>query len=306
MENCPKKAEEGFTDPLAQIIKKPKFAIIGLGFISGKHLDAIDDVGGELIMGCDIDEEKSIKLPSECKFFRYWKNMLDDPLFEKVDYVSICTPNHLHFPMIQAVRDREKEVICEKPLVLRSEQIHELDDKVYTVLQLRYSPLLALMRGCVLSSNLVTMNITVNRGAWYFDSWKNDKEKSGGLCMNIGIHYFDLLILLFGNLIVKDVFISVPDREIGGVFYTNDSFITWKLSLLGKKDNQHRSIVINNMKFNLSRNFESLHTQVYKDIVFSDGGVTPRMVYKTIRLVEMIHTKLKLGEICRNEVAPVF
>jgi UDP-N-acetyl-2-amino-2-deoxyglucuronate dehydrogenase len=296
MEINPVKKEKSHTDSSPKSVVQPKFAIIGLGFISDKHLDAIEDVNGVVVAGCDIDEEKRQKLPEGCRFFPKWERMMNDSIFREVDYVSICTPNYLHFPMAVAARERGKKVICEKPLVIRSEHIHHLDDKVYSVLQLRYSPILNTIRNNLSDSNMVEMNISVHRGDWYFDSWKNDDEKSGGLCMNIGIHYFDLLTSLFGHLSVKDVFVGMPGKEIGGVFHTEDNFITWKLSLLAKKDNQCRSITVNNIKYDLSRRFDNLHTKVYEDVVFNDNGVTPNMVYKSLRLVEMINMKLKLVE----------
>ena len=274
-------------------VKKPKFGIIGLGFISGKHIEAIEDIGGELIAGCDIDKEKFHKLPEGCEKFTDWKGMIKSSVFREVDYVSICTPNYLHFPMVGECRRKEKTVICEKPLVLNSAQLLGMDENVFCVLQLRYSPILGQLRSELRDANIVDMNITVHRGEWYLSSWKNGFSKSGGLVMNIGVHYFDILSELFKSLVLKDIFIGVPGRELGGVFYTENDFITWKLSIMGSQDNQCRMISINGKNFDLSKKFDSLHTEVYRKIVWHGEGITPRMVYRSLRVVETINRSME-------------
>src|SRR3990167_5285954 len=113
------------------------WALIGLGFISSRHIEAIKHVGGNLIVSCDIDPEKQI---DGVPFWEDWRAMVESPAFEEVDNVAILTPNYLHYSMIKECVKRKKRVLCEKPLVLNAQEALSLPDDVFTVLQLRYHP----------------------------------------------------------------------------------------------------------------------------------------------------------------------
>src|SRR3989344_7885359 len=122
--------------------KNNKWALIGLGFISQRHIQAIEDIGDELIVACDTDKKKKDKCP-KAKFFTNTWEMMQDKLWQEVDWVAICTPNYLHAPMILAAN--EKNIICEKPLTFGPDNLKMLEDldnlktnkpKIFTVLQL--------------------------------------------------------------------------------------------------------------------------------------------------------------------------
>lgn len=268
------------------------FALIGLGFISEKHIEAIESVGGKLLLACDIDIRTYFKTPDHTTVHNLWTSMFHDPKMREIDYVSICTPNYLHFPMLQSARALNKKVICEKPLVLDCNEIFHLDKEVNTVLQLRYSPLYLQMASAVREVNEVQMDIFVHRGTWYFDSWKNDKEMSGGMCMNIGIHYFDLLGQLFGELEVREAGWIERDKIARGVLASDKTFISWQLSIVEPKATQRRLLTINGQKFNLSRKFENLHTNVYAEVL-EGNGIKPRSVLPSLKLVKAINKNLE-------------
>jgi len=269
------------------------YALIGLGFISQKHIDAINNTGGKLLMACDIDSNKWGKLDTDVEFFTDWHLMFRNIEFKNVDIVSICTPNYLHFEMINAARFMEKTAICEKPLVLNPEQIRVLDDKVNVVMQLRYSSLLSsnIFDSIKKEGNDVELNINVHRGEWYFNTWKNDKSKSGGLLMNIGIHYFDLLQLLFGDFTSLLSAVNT-EKSAKGILHNSRSEVRWNINLDIPMDNQRRQLVVNGEKFNLSAGFDNLHTIVYKDII-NGGGIKPSEAYKSIWLTRKLQ---ELGE----------
>ena len=271
--------------------KEPKFALMGLGFISESHIDAIEAVGGKIALACDIDTNTYFKVPDHTLVHNDWLLMMRDPRFKEVDYVSICTPNYLHFPMALEARARGKKVICEKPLVLSCAETYHLDNEVNTVLQLRHSPLYLQMGAAQKETNEVFMDIYVHRGEWYFLSWKNDIVRSGGMCMNIGVHYFDLLTLLFGGLQVEEAEWVMKDKIAKGVLVNDTTFISWTLSIVEPKATQRRQLSINGRSFNLNRKFESLHTKVYQDVL-EGNGIKPPSVLNSIKLVNNITQKL--------------
>src|SRR3990167_6165931 len=164
-----------------------KYAVIGLGFIFPRHKEAIEKTGGEIILTCDIDETKKADFTS-------WETMFDSPKFDTVDAVVICTPNYLHSSIARRALARGKKVLCEKPLSI--DGVDGLEG-VNTVLQLRYHP--EVIRAKALKPYSIELRLNFKRGDDYFNGWKGDNSKSGGLLYNLGIHYFDLLFYLLGE-----------------------------------------------------------------------------------------------------------
>lgn len=249
---------------------KTTFGIIGLGFISDRHIKAGHDVGWELVAGCDIDETKKHKI-GNAKFFTDYKEMLK----EEFDYLVICTPNYLHFEMALDGVVNGKKIILEKPPVIKYEDLKYLrpySALISNIFQLRLNPELQKLKASIDKDKKynVEFEVCVHRGDWYFDSWKNDKEKSGGLMFNIGVHYFDLLCWLFGDFNYKAVIDTYTDKEIKGYMqnnWKNNCFVKWHLKIDQPIDNQYRLLKINGETINLSENFEGLHTKVYQEII---------------------------------------
>lgn len=275
------------------------WAIIGLGFISQRHIDAIKDIGDNLLMACDIDSQKQLKLNDEVRFFTDWRQMTEDPEFkEKVDYVAICTPNNLHFEMAVNL-GFTKTVLCEKPLVISKNQVKAMtlsrvpDNKIFTVLQLRHNPEMQAVKQEVERSIAVggfyegSMNINLHRGDFYFKGWKANDEESGGLLFNIGIHYFDLLVWLFGKANKVEVFNQSNEKTKNGKIDFENASIAWHLSIEAPMDNQMRRLKLNEMSIDLTRHFENLHTKVYQDIK-NGKGVGLAEASKSIELVDML------------------
>ena len=283
------------------------FAIVGLGFISERHIKAIKNIGGRLSCVCDIDKSKIDIIPFcyDVKniygfvfiptFFQDWKEMMRSRVFKKVDYVVILTPNHLHFEMIKEARKRGKKVICEKPLVTSMDELAVLieDKEIYTTLQLRYGyPIMKKKRSP--SFNEIYMNIEVHRGDWYYKSWKVDKELSGGLLFNIGIHYFDLLLSEFPDLKVTEVS-EYDDRRMEGKLECTEARIKWRLRIDASIDKQKRELVfrgkepidLTHFSYGLAKtkvDFENLHVKVYEDIM-KGKGIRSKDLIKVTKLV---------------------
>lgn len=273
------------------------FALIGAaGYIAPRHMKAIKDVGGNLVAALDPHDSVGI-LDSyfpDADFFTEFERF--DRHLEKlkrqgtkVDYISICSPNYLHDAHIRFALRYGADAICEKPLVLNpwnAEALMEIEKetgkKVYTILQLRLHPDIIKLKEMVDNGpkdKIYDIDLTyiTSRGKWYDYSWKGDISKSGGIAMNIGIHFFDMLIWVFGDVTDKEVF-EKNDRTIKGKLFTKRAEVNWLLSINPKllSNNQNRTertLQIEGTEFEFSTGFTSLHTQSYSGILSKEGFV---------------------------------
>lgn len=255
------------------------FAIIGTGFITPLHMEAIHHVGGRVSGVYNT-------LRGEAD----WREAIDDPA---ADAVVILTPNHLHVPMALAASDRGKRVLCEKPLGISSEEVARLAGRdVRTVLQLRHHPLVSDLRDIAASGERaeIAMDITVFRDAPYFASWKGDDARSGGILFNIGIHYFDLLLHVFGEPTVRDVWESTP-RAAAGLIVGPRYRCRWRVRIDPDRKRQRRLFRVNGVDYDFSvkdnLSAENLHRAVYREFV-GGGGVLPEDALPSVKLVEAL------------------
>ena len=274
-----------------------RFALTGLaGYIAPRHLKAIKEVGGVLV--ASLDPATNVGLVDsffpEAEFFtepEAFEAYLED-LRDRgggVDYLSIASPNHLHYPQIRMALRLGANALSEKPLVLWPEEIARLKEleartgrRVYTVLQLRVHPsLLALKErlGQEKGAKDVVLTYVTGRGKWYGKSWKVDEAKSGGLATNIGIHFFDLLAWLFGRALHVEVHARTPTVNAGYLelegarvrwFLSIDpSFVPEPLRRQGKRT--YRSIAVDGEEVEFSEGFTDLHTEVYRKTLAGEG-----------------------------------
>src|SRR5438034_4608412 len=213
------------------------FALTGVaGFVAPRHLKAIKDTGNRLVAAVDPHDAVGVldRYAFDVRFFteferfdRHLEKLRRGPEEQRVHYVSICSPNYLHDAHIRLALRVGADVVCEKPLVINpwnldalQELEHETGQKVNTVLQLRLHPSLIALRERIRSESTHTQHVVcltyvTTRGAWYDVSWKGSDERSGGIVTNIGIHFFDLLLWLFGG--VQDCAVHLRDsRRVGG------------------------------------------------------------------------------------------
>ena len=274
-----------------------RFALTGLaGYIAPRHLKAIKEVGGVLV--ASLDPATNVGLVDsffpEAEFFTepeafeaYLEDLRDRG--EGVDYLSIASPNHLHYPQIRMALRLGANALSEKPLVLWPEEIARLKEleartgrRVYTVLQPRVHPsLLALKErlGQEKGAKDVVLTYVTGRGKWYGKSWKVDEAKSGGLATNIGIHFFDLLAWLFGRALHVEVHARTPTVNAGYLelegarvrwFLSIDpSFVPEPLRRQGKRT--YRSIAVDGEEVEFSEGFTDLHTEVYRKTLAGEG-----------------------------------
>ena len=260
-----------------------RFALTGLaGYIAPRHLKAIKEVGGVLV--ASLDPATNVGLVDsffpEAEFFTepeafeaYLEDLRDRG--EGVDYLSIASPNHLHYPQIRMALRLGANALSEKPLVLWPEEIARLKEleartgrRVYTVLQLRVHPsLLALKErlGQEKGAKDVVLTYVTGRGKWYGKSWKVDEAKSGGLATNIGIHFFDLLAWLFGRALHVEVHARTPTVN-AGYLELEGARVRWFLSI-----DPSRSIAVDGEEVEFSEGFTDLHTEVYRKTLAGEG-----------------------------------
>jgi UDP-N-acetyl-2-amino-2-deoxyglucuronate dehydrogenase len=282
------------------------FALIGAaGYVAPRHMKAIRETGNELVAALDPYDGVGImdSYFPEADFFiepeRFDRHL--DKLrrlsaqrageVKKIDFVSICSPNYMHDAHIRLALRNYAHAICEKPVVLNpwnAEAISDIENeygkKVYSVLQLRHHPKIAGLRDKVLKESTgkifeIDLTYITSRGKWYFRSWKGDESKSGGIATNIGVHFFDMLSWIFGNVKDSRVHILQPDKA-AGLLELDRARVRWFLSL-DKKDlpgriceagkSTFRLLTIDEEEFEFSEGFTDLHTVSYQEILAGKG-----------------------------------
>lgn len=274
------------------------FVLIGAaGYVAPRHMRAIRDTGNVLLAALDKNDSVGIidSYFPDASFFTEFERF--DRHVDKlnrsqspIDYVSVCSPNYLHDSHIRFGLRIGADVICEKPLVLNpwnvaglQEMESETGKKVYTILQLRLHPVLQELKRKVQNSNGkiydVDLTYITSRGNWYYASWKGEKEKSGGIATNIGIHFFDMLAWIFGDIHENVVHLHTHDRA-AGYLLLDRARVRWFLSInpetlpesakaAGMRT--YRSITVDGGEVEFSEGFNDLHTLSYKAILEGKG-----------------------------------
>jgi UDP-N-acetyl-2-amino-2-deoxyglucuronate dehydrogenase len=300
------------------------FALIGAGgFVAPRHMKAIKETGNNLIAAVDPSDSVGVldSYFNDVRFFveferfdRHIEKLRRQAEEERVQYVSICSPNYLHDAHVRFALRVGADAICEKPLVLNpwnldalAELEQESKHKVYTVLQLRLHPALIALREKLLAEKRnhkhdVCLTYVTSRGRWYLVSWKGQVDRSGGLPTNIGIHFFDLLAWLFGPVQQSEVHHSEATK-VGGYLELERARVTWLLSIdhddlpeTARREGKStfRSITIDEEEVEFSGGFTDLHTMVYKDIL-NGGGFGLDDARPSIELVHDIREAAPVG-----------
>ena len=277
------------------------FALTGAsGYVAPRHLKAIKETGNTLVTAVDPHDSVGV-LDSyfrDTMFFteferfdRHVEKLRRQGQGDAVDYVSICSPNYLHDAHARFALRIGANAICEKPLVLNPwniEALAELEKEsghnIFTVLQLRVHPSLIALREILNrephdTKKDVRMTYVTSRGPWYLVSWKGQSDRSGGLATNIGIHFFDLLMWLFGDVQRSDVHLASPTKT-GGFLELPRARVQWFLSIdrddlpreaIDKGQPTYRSITIDGREIEFSGGFGDLHTIVYRETLAGRG-----------------------------------
>ena len=276
------------------------FALIGAaGYIAPRHLKAINDTNNNLIAALDKFDSVGVMdsyFPN-ADFFVEFERF--DRHIEKIkrqqninlDYVSICTPNYLHDSHIRMALRRGADAICEKPLVLNPWNVDALSaiekesgQKIHTILQLRLHPSIIALKKQIENGPIdkvydVDLTYITSRGNWYDISWKGDESKSGGIATNIGVHFYDMLSWIFGDVKTNIVHVREKGKSAGYLEFEK-ARVRWFLSIdenslpkevKEKGQRTYRSITVNDEEIEFSDGFTELHTKSYEGILKGKG-----------------------------------
>lgn len=301
------------------------FALLGAaGYIAPRHLKAIQDTKNKLIAALDKFDSVGImdRYFPKADFFVEFERF--DRHIEKLkrnhinlDYVSICTPNYLHDAHIRMALRRGADAICEKPIVLNPWNIEALEaieketsNKINTILQLRLHESIINLKNKVDLENKNTkydidLTYITSRGKWYDISWKGDESKSGGIATNIGVHFYDMLSWIFGNVQENKVHLREKHKAAGYLEFEK-ARVRWFLSIdeddlpteiKEKGQKTFRSISIDNQELEFSDGFTELHTKSYQEIL-KGKGYGLQEVKSSINIVHQIRNNkiIETGE----------
>jgi UDP-N-acetyl-2-amino-2-deoxyglucuronate dehydrogenase len=275
------------------------FAITGVaGYIAPRHLKAITETGNRIVAATDPHDAVGIldRYSFDIRFFteferfdRHLEKLRRGPAEQRVDYVSICSPNHLHDAHARLALRIGADAICEKPLVINPWNLDALEEieaetgrRVFSVLQLRVHPALLALKhkvSTVHGRHSVSLTYVTSRGHWYDVSWKGSPERSGGIAVNIGIHFFDLLLWLFGPVQECDVHLSDRTRMAGHLelecatvrWFLSTDFNDLPFAPQPGARATFRSIVVDGREVEFTDGFADLHTRVYEDVLAGRG-----------------------------------
>jgi UDP-N-acetyl-2-amino-2-deoxyglucuronate dehydrogenase len=289
------------------------FVLIGAGgYIAPRHLKAIKETGNVLLAAVDKNDSVGImdSYFPDANFFTEFERF--DRHIEKlkrqgthIDYVVVCSPNYLHDAHIRFGLRIGADVICEKPLVLNPWNVDalleiekETQKKVYTILQLRLHPAVIALREKVLADppgkkHVIDLSYITSRGRWYHASWKGDIQKSGGIATNIGVHFFDMLLWIFGN-VQENIVKEHNATTASGILVLEKATVNWFLSINadalptainreGKRT--YRSLTVDGSEFEFSEGFTELHNLSYQEILSGNGF--PMMESK--KAIQVVH-----------------
>lgn len=277
------------------------FAVIGVGgYVAPRHLKAIQDTGNRLVAAVDPNDSVGIldRYSEDVRYFReierfdrHLDKLRRGAHEHRIDWVSICSPNYLHDAHIRLALRNGANVLCEKPIVINPWNLDALQQlegetghRIFTVLQLRVHPQLIALRERLLARpaarrTKVSLSYITSRGPWYHVSWKGSEEKSGGIGTNIGVHFFDLLIWLFGKPVHATLSVKEPSR-MRGELELEGADVTWFLStdrtdlpaeVKEKEQSTYRLITIDGEPVEFSEGFTDLHTEIYRRTLQGSG-----------------------------------
>jgi UDP-N-acetyl-2-amino-2-deoxyglucuronate dehydrogenase len=275
------------------------FALIGAGgYIAPRHMKAIKDTGNNLLAALDKHDSVGIldsyfpQADFFTEFERFDRHLEKQKrLGTKTDYVSVCSPNYLHDAHIRFGLRIGADVICEKPVVLNPwnidalvEMEKETGQKIYTILQLRLHPAIIALKEKIAAAPAgkkyaIDLRYITSRGNWYHTSWKGDPQKSGGIATNIGVHFFDMLMWIFGAAKENNITKHTADTASGNLALQRAN-VNWMLSIdantlpddvkaSGKRT--FRTLSIDGEEFEFSEGFTELHTKSYEEIIKGNG-----------------------------------
>ena len=298
-----------------------RFGLIGAaGYIAPRHLKAIKETGNDLVASMDVNDSVGImdSFFPDAEFFTEFEqfdSFIEDECLagRKLDYMVVCSPNYLHLPHIKFALRKGIDVICEKPVVLKSAELEVIKKyelkygaTLSSILQLRLHPAILQLRDRVRLAPAdkvfdVELTYLTSRGKWYLRSWKGFEHKSGGVATNIGVHFYDMLSFIFGKVQASEVHYR-DNKTSAGYIKLEKARVRWFLSIdaahlptnaVHGEKSTYRSVTIEGEELEFSGGFNDLHTDSYKNIIQGHGfGVeenkTAINIVEALRVTDII------------------
>lgn len=308
------------------------FGLIGAaGYVAPRHMKAIKETGNRLVAALDKNDSVGImddyfpKADFFTEFERFDRHIEKLRRFNdhnRIQYISIASPNYLHDAHIRFALRVDAEAICEKPLVLNPWNVEALKEieaesgrRVNSILQLRLHPVIRALKNKIDSDSTghkykIDLTYITGRGHWYFYSWKGDESKSGGIATNIGIHFFDVLLWIFGKINKNIVHLKTPERNAGFMelmkanvrwfLSVNNEDLPKEVRLAGK--NTYRCLSIEGDPLEFSEGLADLHTLSYREILAGRGfGLD-----ESFKAIEVVHQiRHSIADLRGGEIHPL-
>jgi predicted dehydrogenase len=199
---------------MKEIVGKIKFAVIGCGHIGKRHAEMISrNPEAQLVAIVDLKEKKELAIEEyDIPFFTSVEDFFNSDV--EADVINIATPNGFHAAHAMTALNAKKHVVIEKPMALKKEDAEkiiskalEVDRRVFTVMQNRYSPPSVWIKQLISEGTLgkiyfVQLSCYWNRDNRYYKpgGWHGKKDLDGGTLFTQFSHFIDIMYWLFGDI----------------------------------------------------------------------------------------------------------
>ena len=223
---------------------KKKFAVVGYGGMGSWHVNhALKSDVLELSGIYDIDEKKSA-LARERGIRAY--DSLDELIADKdVELVTVAIPNDVHLDTVVRLLKGGKNVICEKPVALSTEEFEIMvktskeTGKLFTVHQNRRWDVDYLSIHNICNTGEIGKPLRIEsriHGSRGIPSdWRGEKAHGGGMIYDWGIHLIDQLMLIYKNEEIDTIYCettNITNKEVDDGFYLTITFKSGKVAFV--------------------------------------------------------------------------
>ncbi len=250
--------------------------VVGCGHISSNHCQAIIKNKYTFLYGlCDIDLHRLKKTAAAYSVVNTYTDYASVLADSKIDIISICTPSGLHADMAVLAAKHGKHVILEKPMAMTTAQARKINNafakstgRLMVVLQNRFNPTVLFFKkyknklGKLLYSS--TQTYWYRPQKYYSDGWHGTNSMDGGVLMNQGTHYVDMLLYLTEKRVKK---VSAFKATLAHKMEAEDCITANILFTDGTIAN------IQANTFSYPKNFEGSITLFYEKATVKIGGV---------------------------------
>ncbi len=241
------------------------FALIGCGRIAARHATHMMTFG-KLQAVCDIDQEKANAFAKQynCRVYYHPNDLIRAE--KNIDIAAVCTPNGLHAVHSIACLKAGFNVLCEKPLAIKSRDAKEMiktaeetGKQLFVVKQNRFNPPVAAVKKAIDEGRLgkifsMQLSCFWNRDAAYYqNSWKGTNALDGGTLYTQFSHFIDLMLWIMGDVEAVETFTAnfehdkIIEFEDSGVVilkFKNGAIGTLNYSVNSYKKNMEGSLTL--------------------------------------------------------------